>query len=131
MSTLTSLLDAKASKIVEQVSDLSREAGDKLDHARNETAGTLHAAASSIRRGGRQGSKAIENLAETTANTLDEAGSYVKKHDLKRAIGESRQFVRRYPAESVVLAAGIGFLTGFAIRRLTHVCARTAARVSS
>lgn len=75
--------------------------------------------------------KAIESLSESAANTLDEAGSYVKKRDVKRAIGESRQFVRRYPAECVVLAAGVGFLTGFAIRRLTHVSARTAAHISS
>jgi ElaB/YqjD/DUF883 family membrane-anchored ribosome-binding protein len=103
MSTLTSLLDAKASRVVEQVDDLGRE-----------TAGNLHAAASTIRKG----SKAIEDLAESTADKLDVAGSYVEKHDLKRTIGESRQLVRRYPVESLVLAAGVGFLTGFAMRHL-------------
>ncbi len=112
MSTLTSLLDAKASLIAEQVDELGRE-----------TAGDLHAAASSIR----MGSKAIEDLAESAANKLDGAGSYVEKHNVKRTIGESRQLVRRYPAESLFLAAGVGFLTGFAIRRLTHVCHRSAA----
>jgi ElaB/YqjD/DUF883 family membrane-anchored ribosome-binding protein len=116
MNNLTSLLDEKASRIAAQVDDLGRE-----------TASGLHAAASSIRKGGRQGSKAIENLTESAANTLDEVGSYVKKHDLKRAIGGSRQLVRRYPAESLVLAAGIGFLTGFAFRRLTHTCEKSAA----
>jgi len=119
MNTLTSLLDEKASRIAEQVDDLGRE-----------TASGLHAAASSIRKGGRQGSKAIENLAESAANTLDGAGSYVKKHDLKRAIGESRHLVRRYPVESLVLAAGIGFLAGFAFLRLTHTCAKPTARLS-
>lgn len=119
MSTLT-----KASRIAEQVGDLGHAAADRLDHARNETAEVLHAAASSIRKGGRQGSKAIKDLTESTADTLDGAGSYVAKHDLRRTIGESRQIVRRYPAESLVLAAGVGFLTGFAFRRLTHVCAK-------
>src|ERR1700685_843739 len=74
MSTLTSLLDAKASRIAEQMDDLGRE-----------TAESLHAAASSIRKG----SKAIEDLAESTANKLDGAGSYVEKHNVKRTIGES------------------------------------------
>ena len=115
MSTLTSLLDSKASRIAEEVDDFTHE-----------TAGNLHAAASSIRKGGRQGSKAIEDLAENTANKLDGAGSYVEKHNAKRTIGESRQLVRRYPAESLVVAAGVGFLAGFAIRRLTHVCDKTA-----
>jgi hypothetical protein len=110
MSTLTSL------------DNLGREAAQTLDHARNETADSLHAAASSIRKGGRQGSKAIEHLAENIAKPLDGAGSYVKKHDLKRTMSDSRQLVRRYPAESLFLAAGVGLLTGFAIRRLTHSC---------
>jgi ElaB/YqjD/DUF883 family membrane-anchored ribosome-binding protein len=126
MSNLTSLLDAKVSRIADQVDDLGREAAHTLDHARQETAESLHSAASSIRRGGRQGSKAIENLAESIAKPLEGAGSYVKKHDLKRAIGDSRQLVRRYPAESLFLAAGVGLLTGFAIRRLTHSCATQA-----
>jgi len=112
MSTLTSLLDKKASRIAEQVDDLGRE-----------TAESLHAAASSIRKG----SKAIEDLAESAADKFDGAGSYVEKHNAKRAIGESRQLVRKYPVESLVLAAGVGFLTGFAIRRLTHVCDKSAA----
>ena len=112
MSTLTSLLDAKASRMAEQVDDFGRE-----------TAESLHTAASSIRKG----SKAIEDLAKGTANKLDKAGSYVEEHDVKRAIGESRKLVRQYPVESLVLAAGLGFLTGFAIRRLTHVCGKSAA----
>jgi ElaB/YqjD/DUF883 family membrane-anchored ribosome-binding protein len=107
MSTLTSLLDEKASRIAEQVDDLGRE-----------TAESLHAAAASSRRG----SKAIENVAENTADKLDGAGSYVEKHNVKRAVAESRQLVRRYPVESLVLAAGVGFLSGLAIRRLTHTC---------
>jgi hypothetical protein len=135
MSTLTSLFEEKASRIAEQVSDLSRETADTVDHAIDETAGGLHATASSIRRGGRQGSKAIEDLAKSTANTLDEAGSYLKKHNLTRTIGDSRQLVRRYlarryPADSLILAAGAGFLAGFAIRRLTHACDKSPARVS-
>jgi ElaB/YqjD/DUF883 family membrane-anchored ribosome-binding protein len=113
MSTLTSLLDEKAARIAEQVDDLGRE-----------TAGNLHAAASSIRKG----SKAIDDLAESTANKLDGAGSYVEKHNVKWAIGAPRRVVRRYPAESLLLAAGVGFLTGFAIRRLTHSCTKSAAQ---
>jgi ElaB/YqjD/DUF883 family membrane-anchored ribosome-binding protein len=115
MSTLTSLLDEKASRIAQQVDGLGRE-----------TAESLHAAASSIRKG----SKAIDHLAKNTADKLDGAGTYVEKHNVKRAIGESRQIVRRYPVESLVLAAGVGFLAGFAFRRLTHSCDKPAARAS-
>jgi ElaB/YqjD/DUF883 family membrane-anchored ribosome-binding protein len=111
MSTLTSLLDEKASRIAEQVDDLGRE-----------TAESLHAAASTIRKG----SKAIEDVAESTANKLDGAGSYVEKHNARRTIAESRQLVRRYPGESLIFAAGVGLLTGFAIRRFMHTCNKSA-----
>jgi len=112
MNTLTPLLDEKASRIAEKVDGLGRD-----------TAESLYAAASSIRKG----SKAIDDLAESTANKLDGAGSYIETHNVKRAIGESRQLVGRYPAESLLLATGLGFLAGFAIRRLTHACDKTAA----
>jgi ElaB/YqjD/DUF883 family membrane-anchored ribosome-binding protein len=112
MSTLTSMLDEKASRIAEQVDNLGRDA-----------AGSLHAAASSIRKG----SKAIDDLAEGTATKLDGAGSYVETHNVKRAVGESRQLVGRYPVESLLLAAGLGFLTGLAVLRLTHECDKSAA----
>ena len=110
---------------LKQVSDFGRDAAHIIDHARNETAGGLHAAALSIRRNVRKGSKVVENLAESTATTLHEAGSYVKKHNLKRTLGDSRQIVRRYPGESLALAAGFGFLAGIVIRRLTHTCAKS------
>jgi|SRR5579863_509344 len=113
MSNLTSLIDEKASRLAKQV--------DGIGH---ETADSLHAAATSIRKG----LKAIENVVEGAANKLDGAGTYVEKHNVKRVIGESRQLVRRYPAELLVLAAGAGFLAGFAARRLTHTCNEPAAR---
>jgi|GEM_PF-3329510 len=119
MSTEEFLRGGKASRMAAQVDDLAHETGE-----------SLHGAASSIRKGGERGSKAIEDLAESTAAGLDGAGSYIEEHDLKHAIGESRQVVRRYPVESLALAAGVGFLAGLAIRRLTHVCAGTTARAS-
>jgi len=125
MSTLTDPIAEKASKLAEQVSGLGRDAAEVVDHARTETAGGLHAAASSIRRNVREGTKVVENLAESTAATLDQAGTFVKKHDLKRTVADSRQLVRRYPDESLAIAAGLGFLAGVAIRRLTHTCARS------
>jgi len=111
MSTLTSLLDEKAFRIADQVDELGRG-----------TAESLHAAASSVRKG----SKAIEDLAESAASKLDGAGLYVENHNAKRAMGQTGQLVRRYPAESILVAAAAGFVSGFAIRRLMHKCDKPA-----
>jgi len=99
MSTLTSLIDEKVSQVGEHAEGLTQE-----------TAGTLHAAASSVRAG-----------AATAAKSLDQVGSYIEKHNLNAAIGKSRQLVRRYPAELVAIAVGVGFLLGVAFVRFTHV----------
>jgi ElaB/YqjD/DUF883 family membrane-anchored ribosome-binding protein len=120
MSSVTSLLGGKASSIAKQVDGLAHETGE-----------SLHDVASSIRKRGKQGSRAIADLAEGTATKLDRAGSYIEKHDLKHAIGESRHLVRRYPVHFLAIAGCLGFVTGFAIRRLTHVCDRTVAPVSN
>jgi hypothetical protein len=114
MSNLTPLLEEKVSRISE-----------KMDNISHDTGGGLHAAASSIRRR----SEAVADLAESAATKLDDAGSYVEEHDLKWMIGASRQILRRYRAKSLLIAVGVGFLAGLAIRRLTHSCDNSAPRV--
>lgn len=119
MSTVASPLGGKPSHIVAQIDNLSYQA-----------AASLHDAASSIRERGHNGAKAIEDIAQSTGSRLDGVGSFIEGHDLKHAIRGSRQLVRRYPVESLVLAAGIGVLTGFAIRQMIHLCVRTEAAAS-
>jgi ElaB/YqjD/DUF883 family membrane-anchored ribosome-binding protein len=120
MNNVTSRLGARASRIAEQLDDIGHQAAEGL-----------HTAASSIRKGGQHGSEAIEDLTKGTAARLDRAGSFIEDHDLKHAIGGSRQFVRRYPVETLVLAAGVGFLTGLAILGLAHSFVRTVTRTSA
>jgi len=99
------------------VEELGRSAGRKLDDAREETAGALHTAASSVRRTGRQGSEAIDNLATGAADRLDATASYVEDHDLNDAFNGLRKFARRHLTGSLVFAAAIGFLAGAALNR--------------
>ena len=115
MSTSTSLPDEKTSRTAEQLDDFTREAADNF-----------HAVASAVREGGRHGSKTVEDLAEGAASRLDGAGTYIEKHDRIHTLARTRQLVRQYPAELLAVAAGVGFLTGVAVRRLTHSCDRSA-----
>jgi hypothetical protein len=116
MSSATSRQDAKSCHLAEQVDNVCHEAAE-----------SLHAVASSIRKGGQRGSKAVEDLAESAANKLDGAGSFAEDHNLRHTIDDSRQLAKKYPVVSLVLAAAAGFLTGFAIRRLTHACDKAVA----
>jgi hypothetical protein len=109
MSIETYLPGENAARIAAQVDELAHE-----------TADSLHGAASSIRTGGGKSSKAIEDLANGAAAKLDGAGTFIEEHDLKHAVEGSRQLVRRYPVEALALAAGLGFLSALAIRRLTQ-----------
>ena len=109
----------------ESVEELGRSAGRKLDEARDQTAGALHTAASSVRKTGRQSSEAIDNLATGAADRLDATAAYVDNHDLQDAFIGLRRFARRHLTESIVFAAAMGFLAGAAINRATHTCRRT------
>lgn len=109
----------------ESLGELGRSAGRRLDDARDETADTLHAAASSVRRTGSQGSEAIDNLATRAADRLDATASYVEDHDLQDAFDGLRKFARRHLTGSLVAAAACGLLAGAVLNRVAHSC-RTA-----
>ena len=123
---MTNLMDAaatfgdKASEVGGKAEDLMRAAGKTLKDARNDTAGGLHAAASSVRTTGRQGSKAIDHLANSTADKLDATATYVEKYD---PLNGMRRTIRRYPGRSLLIAATIGLFAGCA---LSHSRARRA-----
>ena len=106
----------------ESLEELGRSAGRKLDDARDETAGALHTAASSVRRTGRQGSEAIDNFAAGAADRLDATASYVEDHDLQDVFNGLRRFARRHVTGSLVFVAACGFLAGAALNRVAHTC---------
>ncbi len=110
----------------ESVEELGRSAGRRLDEARDETGDALHTAASSVRATGRQGCDAIGGFANNTADKLDATATYVEDHDLSRAYAGLRKYGRQHLAGSLAVAAGIGFLLGSAMLRMSHSCAKTA-----
>ena len=97
--------------------DLGRTAGEKLDEARQATAGALENAAFSVRTTGRHGAETIDTLSESAAGKLDSTAAYVRSHDVGGMLINLRQVIGRNPAGFLLLAAGIGFLAGSAVRR--------------
>jgi len=128
LTTLRTVTDAASEfgkDAKESLEELGRSAGGRLDDARDDTVDALHTAASSVRRTGRQGSEAIDNLATGAADRLDATASYVEDHDLQDVLNGLRRFGRRHLTGSLVVAAAIGFLAGAAFNRVAHLCGRT------
>ena len=120
MRTLTETASAIGDKVAEAretVDDVAQAAGKTLDAGREETAGKLRTAASSIRTTGRQSSQAIDRIAKGTAERLESTASFVQDCDLKSVSAGLRQFARRHVTGSLVVAAALGFLAGSALRR--------------
>ena len=130
MSSLKTFADAASGfgkDAKESVEELGRSAGRKLDDARDQTAESLHTAASSVRKTGRQGSGAIDNLAAGTADRLDATASYVDNYDPRDMLNGARNFFRKRLTASLVAAVAVGFVAGVALIRATHSCERPAA----
>ena len=127
LKTVTETAPEFGNEAQESMAELARSAGRRLDEAREETGAALHTAASSVRTTGRQGSEAIDNLANGAADQLDATASYIEDHDLRDVFTSLGRFGRRHPTGSLVVAAAIGFLAGSALCRATHSCGRAPA----
>ena len=125
LKTLTETASDLGKQAMESAEELGRSAGKRLDEARVETGDALHTAASSVRTTGRRSSEAIGNLATGTADRLDASASFLEDHDLREVSLGLRRLARRHLTGSLVTAAAIGFLAGFALIRATHSCQRT------
>lgn len=101
-------------KLARSAEKLARSASDSLDRTRDNTGDALHAAASSIRKSGRESAKTIGNLTNGTAKGLDATASYIEDHDLR---GMLTGFASRHPAPSLVVAVALGFFVGSALNR--------------
>jgi ElaB/YqjD/DUF883 family membrane-anchored ribosome-binding protein len=125
MSTFSETASQLRSKVSEMRDDLGDLGGPPgKNWMRNETAAGFHAAASSVRTTGRHSSEKIDTLATSAAEKLDVTASYIQDHDIRGLIADMRHFIRRHPTRSLMVASGIGFFGGFAVRQATHSCTR-------
>ena len=113
----TSKIGAGLYRAQESIEDLSKTTGQAADNARHEMAATLESAASTVRTAGHHGAETIGTLAGNAAGKLDSTATYVRSHDFGAMLTNVRQAIERHPTGFVLLAAGIGFLAGSAVRR--------------
>ena len=100
----------------ERASDLGRRAVDRVDAQRQPAAGALDRTADTLHQQGDRIASTAANAAHATADKLQNVADYVRSHDTRAMVDDAGDLVRRYPAQSLVAAAAVGFLVGRALR---------------
>lgn len=104
----------KAEQLAETVQDKAEHLGDEAhsmsDRGIDSAAAGLDQAASMLRRQGESHEGTLGAAAAKTADTLDSASSYLQDKDTDQLLSDLEAMVRRRPVESVLAAAGIGFV---------------------
>jgi ElaB/YqjD/DUF883 family membrane-anchored ribosome-binding protein len=98
----------------QHLADSARQAGgqaqQKADEGMDRAASGLGQAAETLREQGQQRGGTVGNVAGTTADKLDLASQYLRDKDTDQLLNDLESLVRRKPVESVLTAAGIGFV---------------------
>jgi ElaB/YqjD/DUF883 family membrane-anchored ribosome-binding protein len=120
--------DKVASKIEETVADAQQKVSDVADGAgekARQLADTTHGmsdkgidsaasglgqAATMLRQQGETHEGAVGTAATRTADTLEHASTYLREKDTDQLMSDLEALVRKRPVESVLVAAGVGFV---------------------
>ena len=102
----------KAGQVAEQVST-------KADAGIDKAAGGLDKAAEMLRQRGEQmggQGSGVQSVAATAATRLDNAAQYLRDKDTDQLVADLEDLVRRKPAQTLLVAAGVGFLLSKVVR---------------
>ena len=106
-----------AQQKVDQVTD---QATTKVDAGIDKAAGGLDKLADTIRgraeSSGQGGSSSMASQATMVADKLDASAQYLRGKDTDQLITDLEALVRRKPAQSMLVAAGVGFLLSKTLR---------------
>jgi ElaB/YqjD/DUF883 family membrane-anchored ribosome-binding protein len=100
----------------EKAGELGGKAQDKADQGMDAAASGLGQAANMLRQQGEQRGGGVGNAASKTADTLESASHYLRDKDTDQLMTDLQSFVRQKPVESVLIAAGIGFVLSKIVR---------------
>ncbi|MEJ7837580.1 MAG: hypothetical protein WKF81_02130 [Thermomicrobiales bacterium] len=94
----------------DKASEVSGQAQDKADQGMTKAGDSIGQAADALRQRGEGTSGAMGTAATTAADTLDSAGSYLREKDTDQVLKDLEDLIRRKPVESLLIAAGAGFV---------------------
>jgi hypothetical protein len=110
---LASKLKDKASQLTSTVSDTVGRQRDNVAGGLDRAASTIHEKAGSLPGAGQKAADAANRLADGMESTA----SYLRDHDLKGMGNDVAGICRKYPLQSLLSAVAIGFLVGRSLRK--------------
>lgn len=105
-------ISEKAADVRDRVNDFGRKTADKIDASREPAAASLNRTASALH----SQSDRVAGAAHATADKLQATADYVREHDFKEMASDVTELVKRYPGQSLAVAAGLGFLLARVMR---------------
>jgi ElaB/YqjD/DUF883 family membrane-anchored ribosome-binding protein len=118
-STMDTVRD-KAEDVVDDVKDKASQVGnqvaDKADAATTTVGEKMTDVAQAIRQRAPV-SGPVADAADTAADTLQRAGTYLQEQDLADMRADLEGIIRRHPIESLLIGLGVGYLLARSMRR--------------
>jgi ABC-type transporter Mla subunit MlaD len=105
-----------AGDVKERATQVGSQVADRADAATTAVGERMTDAAQTIRQRA-PSSGPIAEAADTAADTLQRAGSYLQEQDLSGIRSDLEGIIRRHPVESLLIGFGIGYLLARSTRR--------------
>ena len=110
----------QAQRVGAQVADQAQKVGaqvaDKADAATTTVGEKITDVAQTIRDKAPT-SGPVADAADTAAETLERAGTYLREQDLSDIRADLEGLIRRHPVESLLIGLGVGYLLARSMRR--------------
>jgi len=101
----------------EKMSQVGDQASSKLDAGMEKAAGGLGTLAETMRdKSGSMSEGQVQTIVSTAADKIESGADMLRQKDTDQLITDLETFVRSKPVESLLIAAGIGFVVSKAMR---------------
>jgi ElaB/YqjD/DUF883 family membrane-anchored ribosome-binding protein len=111
-ATMTKEAADKFATAKDKVGELGRKAVDALDAQRAPAASTLDKTASALH----QTADRVGSATHATGDTVQATADYLRRTDVKGMMNDVQDLVKRYPGQSLAVAAVVGFLFARVLR---------------
>jgi ElaB/YqjD/DUF883 family membrane-anchored ribosome-binding protein len=109
-SQASDAVNEKGQEARQKAGEMGSKAQHKADEGMEKAASGLGQAAEKLREQGQQRGGTMASTATMTADKLDSASQYLRDKDTDQLMSDLESLVRRKPVESLLAAAGIGFV---------------------